>query len=375
MKIIMILSSILIFTSCLQPSSKSEENVYKIDIDIAQETYFQSVFDSISYVQLESVEGNEIGHINKILYDKNKYIINDIQTGTIFIFDQKGKFHSKIEASGNGPGEYAQVTDICVDPLTGNIKVMDAMQEKIITFDINGKFMRETSLPVHPAPLHFYQITEDIYAFDFQRCSNEKEWRYNLCLATENFSKEIHKFLPYDKPLGVSFSPRITLFKTNDEIVYIPLYSSTIYTVSSKNITPRYKLDFGDKWINQDFIDIEWKDALEFMNKLGSMKYIYYFNLLETDSFIYSDFMYKEHQYHLIINKNNNHIFLQKDTDKFQCNYTGTPMGCIGNKLIIPLTPIEYNAMIIEKQNSISKTNLLPEEGNPILMHITFKEF
>ena len=70
--------------------------------------------------------------------------------------------------------------------------------------------------------------------------------------------------------------------------------------------------DFGDKWVSQEFIDTEWKDAIEFMNKLNNANFVHYFNMLESGSHIYGEFMYGENKYYLLIDKETGHQFLQQ---------------------------------------------------------------
>lgn len=147
------------------------------------------------------------------------------------------------------------------------------------------------------------------------------------------------------------------------------MYSSTIYTIDSLKLKPRYTFDFGDRWVSNEFINTQWKDALEFMNKLGSMDFVYYFNLLESESHIYAEFMYKENKYHLVIDKETDHLFLQQELDTYKCHYTEIPMCCIENRFVIPLTPSEYNSMVSEKVAQ------MPEDNNPVLMFVTFKKF
>lgn len=366
--IIVILSIYSLF-SCSTPQGEHTETTYVVNLDEALENDFYSMFDSIIYIPLETIEGNEIGQISRILCHEGKYIVADRLTNRIFVFKDDGKYYSKIEAIGNGPGEYVQITDIALDKFDKTIKVLDAMQLKIVSYGLDGHFIKETKLPVFPSPLHFCQVNREKYAFDFQRCSSEKEWQYNLCINSENFTGKIDKFIPYAKALDVSFSPKITLQEVNGEIIYIPLYSSIVYTVDSSNVVPRYAFDFGEKWVDQDFIGIEWKDALEFMNKLEKTKYVYYFNLLESGSHIYAEFMYKENKYHLVIDKETDHLFLQRETDAYKCHYTEIPMCCVGNKFVISLTPLEYNALIDEKVAQ------LPEDNNPVLMFATFRKF
>ena len=122
------------------------------------------MFDSVTYISLETQSDNEIGQISRILYHYGKYIVTDMLTNRVFIFNEDGKYYSKIDAIGNGPEEYVQITDITIDKYNERIKVLDAMQGKIVSYDLEGYSVGETKLPVVPAPLHFCQVEKEKYA-------------------------------------------------------------------------------------------------------------------------------------------------------------------------------------------------------------------
>ena len=72
---------------------------------------------------METIKDNEIGKIDRILYYGDKYFIIDALTRSVFIFNKNGQYNLKINAVGNGLGEYAQITDIAVDKFQQTIKV------------------------------------------------------------------------------------------------------------------------------------------------------------------------------------------------------------------------------------------------------------
>lgn len=161
------------------------------------------------------MEDHEIGKIDRILYQDGKYFIVDGLTNQVMVFKEDGKYYSTIGIIGNGPGEYIQITDVALDKFDGMVKIMDGMQGKIVSYDVEGRFMKETKLTVSSFPLHFCQVGKDMYAFNWERSSNQKEWQYHLSINPEDFSGEIHKYLPYEKPVNLSFSPRVTLQEVN----------------------------------------------------------------------------------------------------------------------------------------------------------------
>ena len=64
------------------------------------------IVDSIDYIPLETTSDCLICAIDKLITKNNKYYIFDKITQSIFTFDFNGKFISKINSIGHGPGEY-----------------------------------------------------------------------------------------------------------------------------------------------------------------------------------------------------------------------------------------------------------------------------
>ena len=108
--------------------------VYTLNVDEAEKKGFSSMFDSVAYIPLETTDECEIGRISRVLYHNGKYIVVDELTNTVFIFTEDGRYYSKIQAAGNGPGEYAQMADIAIDKFEEKIKILDAMQVKVVSF-------------------------------------------------------------------------------------------------------------------------------------------------------------------------------------------------------------------------------------------------
>lgn len=79
---------------------------------------------------------------------------------------------------------------------------------------------------------------------------------------------------------------------------------------------------------------------------MNDVNFVYYFNLLESGSHIYAEFMYREDKYHLVIDKETDYLFLQQEMEAYTCDYTENPVCCVGNQFVIPLAPSEYNSMI-----------------------------
>ena len=78
----------LLFVLCFLFSCRSSwdgnaEHVYAINIDEAQKNEFYSIFDSMTYIPLETIEDHEIGKIDRVLYHDGKYFILDGLTNKV----------------------------------------------------------------------------------------------------------------------------------------------------------------------------------------------------------------------------------------------------------------------------------------------------
>lgn len=69
--------------SCRSSRNENTENVYTINVDEAQKSDFYSMFDSMTYIPLETIEDHEIGKIDRVLYHDGKYFILDGLTNKV----------------------------------------------------------------------------------------------------------------------------------------------------------------------------------------------------------------------------------------------------------------------------------------------------
>ena len=380
--IVGILILIAVLISCGSRSKLNEDKktcVFKVEVEKALPIDVKSEIDSFRFLILETSDSLQIGRISKILFHDDKMIITDAITNNLYIFNRNGKLLNKISNIGNGPGEYVRIDDVIIDYVLKYIVVLDGIQKKMITYSMAGKYINEFTFQTEHAPMHFGQINEDLYAFDYQRHSNDSLWKYNLVVSSLETGSEKQKYLPYEVSLGVSFSPQTTLFKLEDTLVYIPQYSSIVYNILNDRIDVRYSFDFEDKWITDDFEKIKWNNAVDFMNALESSNFVYYFNLLETKWHIYGRFNYKDKLCYLIINKQAqiSKLFYDKKSDY---RFSISPIAVDGNEFVVPLEAYQIRDFVEEetvknklKNNGISDYLQVSEDSNPILVFITFK--
>jgi len=137
----------------------------EFEIDGLQSISFDSIYESVEIVPLETNEESFFGGVSVF------NIIND----TVFILDAKGiksllrfsmdgKFIDKIGSVGQGPGEYGSPQNFFV--FRDKIYVLDNTQQKIISYNKSGEYFEEKRIPFFV--FQGMQLDESKIAF---RCS------------------------------------------------------------------------------------------------------------------------------------------------------------------------------------------------------------
>lgn len=99
-------------------------------------------------VKLESAGKSYFTYPNQI-YIGNEYIVitdHGAYGSKLFIFRRDGNFHTLLNKTGKGPGEYLFLQSFAVSPDESQIAIGDPRSQRLIAFDMDGKFIKETSL-------------------------------------------------------------------------------------------------------------------------------------------------------------------------------------------------------------------------------------
>lgn len=99
---------------------------------------------SAELILLEDAADVVIGEIKQIKRLGDKLIIfdtDDNANGVVNLFDMSGKHLSKIGVQGRAGDEYIRIAAIGVEETTGNVIFADAMQQKLISYSLNGEYV------------------------------------------------------------------------------------------------------------------------------------------------------------------------------------------------------------------------------------------
>lgn len=371
----------MVFGGCSKEQQSSVVCSYLVDVDKAITSNLFEAVDSVDFIQLETNNDNLISEIGQLaIYDN--IVLSDRRTNQLLQFTLDGKHQSTLSNIGNGPSEYVRLDAFLVDKESGEIMILDAMQNKVIVYSKEGVFLREVNTPLPYGPGSFAKSTQNkCFVFEQSITSVMAESNYNLFVCSEDMSNPV-KLLPFTQTSSVAFSPRTIFYYVNDTLVYVPTYQDTIYNVFEDRVEPRLRIDFGDKWVDDEYVynpNIA-NDPFGFIEGLEKQRFVYFFNELENDTHIYADFHYQGIPYLYIHNKQTGIDQLLKARDKEGFELREKPLFASSDRFVIPITSSALKDILDDpsikfkqKEELNEQFHTLDEESNPILMLVKFK--
>lgn len=139
------------FISCNSYNKKSTELI-SIDIQSAlkntRELKLSEIAKDIELIKLESKGESYFSDIKQIYVGEKYIVILDHRSDGkhLFIFYKDGKFHTLLNKTGKGPGEYVNIWSFAVSPDESRFVIGDQPSQKIIVYNMDGKFINETVL-------------------------------------------------------------------------------------------------------------------------------------------------------------------------------------------------------------------------------------
>jgi hypothetical protein len=228
-------------------SAQPPDSVLRIDPAVAIGGKVADIFDSISYIPLETIPESVFGKIDELAITDDYYIILDYDTNSILFFFKNGKFHCKIK--GNAIARTSRPFGIPSFALNRHRKELSFRLDSVTmaVYDFNGEKVREQK--ALPSSYHCY-VSDDVQVFssrEFPRRPVADTTGYEVkWLRQENV---IGKALPY--PLwGAPLTGKDMIrgldshfYNTDDDTVvyYTRPYDYTVYQVGPASFYPVYR--------------------------------------------------------------------------------------------------------------------------------------
>lgn len=325
--------------------------------------------DSITFVPLETNDKSLISSITKILYKNETYYIFDRVQAMIFLFDANGSYITKIHNIGNGPGEYADISDFDLDADL-NIYISSIVGKKIVKYEYpNYKSFTEYKTNATVMEIAVDEKTGKIWA------SNIFQTEDGICLGLYSNGK----FIPVISSRGISDNANTSFkaqsfYKSGNNLFFNPRYSPYIYIIENDEVRKYMKI------VSENFID---DSDLESENNFKKEKGIR--TQYSTDECIISgvnSFYQCKGNYLAEIWRNHGAPLLLKYESKEKNGYLFCPLLDTNIKAYTKILAassdfyisyINAQSFIDKYKNIVVDRFNLHEDSNPVLMKIYLK--
>ncbi len=235
------LISLLLFSSSCssQADNLNYSKLKRIIVKADGQDNITDLVEDYKYIRLETRPECIISNIDKILYRSGKFYILDAKAQALFVFDKDGKFISKIEKPGRGPGEYIYLMDFDID-IFGNIYLLDLNQKAILKYDMHGKFIEKDQRDYFISNI---AVIDTSTLLTYQHAAVSSNVKYKL-IFQENGEK-VNSFLPIDKSNKINMLKPFPLNHSGHKLLYNEDLSDTIFSVTLDSLYARYFIDFG----------------------------------------------------------------------------------------------------------------------------------
>ena len=349
------------------PLKTADNKVLELDIDLDKNTLpFDSLMDFVSFVKLETTGDNLVGAISQILFVNNKIIVVDFDVSkTITVYDESGKYLNNIGKLGQGPGEYAYLGHVFLTPDRSTVVVVDMGSGNLKYFGLEGNFIKSVKFPFWFSRCEF--INDNIIAGHYSGGNmvqkNNVSYKPQLIITDLKgniLSSGFQSF--YSKNFtSTTFMP---LRKFDNEVIYCPPFSDTIYHVSEKGLCPLYHLNIqraSPIIIDNNTTDNSWEEYKEnnpfFNGEIIELKDATMINISER---------YKNWSRFIIYSKKQDKIF----------GCTGTLSNPFFRIFSVPKARYKDDMIVVDERasNIIANRNIFYQLGEKNIVDKLFKD-
>ena len=231
------------------------------DENNAETLQLKDVVELTKVIRLEDSGPNSmVGHIDELLCVNGVFVVVDkYESRRILTFDINGKFISKISALGNGPHEYISVRDVCITP-QGNIGIVDTQKRRILEFTVDGKYISEIPISCMPAYVEFLNNDTLVLNVSCNTNNEDKHINESEIIITDRNMNSIGYFgedMLYKTERSDYAMIMQQVYKYGGSVYCTLLEDNVIYQVTGKTMKPKYNL----KMVPDDLIPMWDKKA------------------------------------------------------------------------------------------------------------------
>lgn len=215
----------------------SEGDLPIINLDTIQiTTSLLHSFDNISEISLEANSNSFINFVDQVRVNDNDIFVLDKAQKSIFRFNRDGRYLSKINSVGQGPGEYMTILDFLLKD--DKVYILE-FRGTILIYELDGTFIEKIDLPFQAN--YFEHISKS--KFIFQDIRIDGDFKFSAGIYCFNENKFIDS-METTKGINDGSFPflRLKHLWLGSEGIYFNYdYSDIVYKITSTQITPTFQ--------------------------------------------------------------------------------------------------------------------------------------
>jgi hypothetical protein len=318
---------------------------------IEQPFDYSSILDTARILRLETNIDCLIGNVDKIqIYNDRIYILDKKSAKSLFVFNILGEYLFKICEIGRGPGEFISPRDFSIDTLNRHILIADNSANKILQYDYDGSFIKDTSLDFNFTGSYAY-LYPNKHIFDVDGSHNSKygnAFLKKLIVTDDKFSIK-SSYINSVKWQEYFIQQPYKLHSTNNSIYYTPMLVDTIFEINPTGLKGRYYIDFGNSKIDvKSYTESALSDK-EILREVSLSKSLA-FNILgfvENANYIFFNFLYNPAE-------QMNYVYYHKQ-DKDILYYNSVKLNEYTLGLYLPSTSFKQEFVFVVEPNILKR--------------------
>lgn len=248
-KIIILMLTICSFSCATDKKEEKERDIVNLSVTGINEDYkflkSSEILDLKRMVPLETTDSTLIGEIQRIRIQDSLIFVMDRTTKSALLFDNTGKFITKIGAPGRGPHETISLSDIAIDKYANRLLLVDRPGKKILAYSFQGGF--EEVIPLSDWFDKMYVLNADeILLYSGNESLSNK--RFTIIDKTGKVLSRFNE-IPHEGLHGYRNS---MLAGNPDTLLYVLPFDNTLYTVENKKAKAKYRIDFNGLFVTKE---------------------------------------------------------------------------------------------------------------------------
>ncbi|WP_339717035.1 6-bladed beta-propeller [Cyclobacterium amurskyense] len=283
-------------------TEKQEGGIELVIVDISESRtgklseFFEPEIDYI-WLEDELDEAQLNVGLHQIRFYGDKiYNLDIYNCKCISIFNKAGKYIGKIDAYGEGPGEYLDFDALTF--VNEELVLLGVYPRKIMWFSLEGEFLRELTLKAPFGPGVFSEFDNRYYSYNSARKTGE----FFIQTLNENLQDTIN-FLPYySERLESEMSGRNYFQKSKQHLYFGMTFLDTIYQFHNQQMVPMFTFDYGNYGQNlEELKRLELRDRLKIINSRVKLYFRGQYRVSEKQ--FYTFFSYEKKVYNLFYDR------------------------------------------------------------------------